>query len=60
MYAASGGGQLQDWGLQGVYERQGVPHRVRKAELQRVFQRGALQAVLGPDAPDQSSSAILG
>ena len=55
---ARGGGQLQDRGVQGVGARQGVQDGVREDVLQRQHERGAVQTLHRPHAPDQGPPPV--
>ena len=55
---AGGGGQLQDRGVQGVGPRQGVQDGVREDVLQREHERGAVQTLHRPHAPDQGPPPV--
>lgn len=52
------GGVLQDRGVQGLGEGQGLHNQVQEAQLQRHLLGGALQAPDRPHAPDPGAPAV--
>ena len=59
LQGANRGCELQDRGLQGQPQRQGLSHGVPEAKLQWKNERCPLQAENWTNAPDQSSSTIF-